>query len=132
MNLIVCLDDNNGYSFASRRQSRDKVQLEKMLKTVGESNLFVNDYTAKLFDALPSNVIVSDNPLTAAQTGEYCFIENITISNIQPEKVIIYRWNRHYPSDKKLPSELLSNKKLLSSTDFAGNSHEKITEEVYG
>ena len=131
MKLIVCLDDKNGFSFAKRRQSRDAVQLEKMLELVGDCKLFVNEYTAKLFDSCPQNVVVCENPFQSADENSFCFAENIDIPTLDFEKIIIYRWNRHYPSDKKLPLELLNNKKLVSSTDFAGNSHEKITEEVY-
>lgn len=130
MNLIICLDDKNGYCFASRRQSSDKIQIEKMLALVGKNKLFLNAYSAKLFGELP-NITVCENPLEGAKNGDYCFIENITLNDISTEKVIIYRWNRHYPSDKKFPEKLLSGKALKSTIDFVGNSHERITEEVY-
>ena len=131
MNLIICLDDKNGYSFASRRQSKDRVQLERMLELVGERKLYLNSYSSKLFESLPDNVVVSDTPQFSAGQDDYCFVENINIISTNIDSLIIYRWNRHYPSDKQLPQELLSGKKLVSSTDFVGHSHEKITEEVY-
>ncbi len=131
MNLIICLDDKNGYSFASRRQSSDKVQIAKMLELVGENKLFINDYSSKLFSELTGNVTVSPMPHKSADVGDYCFIENIDLDGVNAEKIVIYRWNRHYPSDKKFPEKLLSGKTLKSTIDFVGNSHEKITEEVY-
>ena len=131
MKLIVCLDDKNGFSFAGRRQSRDSVQLEKMLESVGNSKIFVNEYTAKLFDSYPQNISVCENPFQKADENSYCFVENLEIPVLDFSRIIIYRWNRHYPSDKKLPPQILRNKKLVLSTEFAGNSHEKITEEVY-
>ena len=53
-------------------------------------------------------------------------------SSNKVQRLIVYRWNRLYPSDVQFPLEYLSGKcKLESSFDFAGNSHERITREVY-
>ena len=131
MNLIVCLDDKNGYSFASRRQTKDRVQLSDMLAFVGENNLFLTDYSSALFSELPTNVKVTNTPQNSASTDDFCFIENIAVEDKNIDKIIIYRWNRSYPSDKKFPLELLGGKTLVSSYDFKGYSHEKITREVY-
>ncbi len=131
MNLIICLDNNGGYSFAGRRQSKDKIQLHNMLNIVGDSKLFLTEYSAKLFEVIPDNVTVCEDPLTLAGDNDFCFIENIDIENISPNKIIIYRWNRNYPSDKIFPVNLLANKKLVSSFEFEGNSHQKITVEVF-
>lgn len=131
MNLIVCLDDKNGYSFASRRQTKDRVQLNDMLAFVGKNNLFLTDYSSALFSELPANVKVTNTPQKSAGAGDFCFIENITIDDINAEKIIIYRWNRSYPSDKKFSENLLAGKTLVSTTEFEGSSHEKITREVY-
>ena len=46
------------------------------------------------------------------------------------ESVILYKWNRRYPSDTKFDLDL-NGWTLISTTDFPGSSHEKITEEVY-
>lgn len=131
MNLIVCLDDKNGYSFASRRQTKDRVQLSDMLAFVGKNNLFLTDYSSKLFSEIPANVKITNTPQKSADTGDFCFIENIAIDDINAEKIIIYRWNRSYPSDKKFSENLLAGKTLVSTTEFEGSSHEKITREVY-
>lgn len=131
MNLIICLDDNNGYSFANRRQSKDKVQLDKMMKTVGENRLFLNSYSAKLFETLHDNIAICEDPLNAAKKDDFCFVENIDINIETIDKVIIYRWNRVYPYDKIIPEHVLKDKKLISSVDFVGNSHDKITEEIF-
>lgn len=131
MNLIICLDTKNGYSFAGRRQSKDKIQVQKMLETVGTAKLFLNEYSVNIFDNLPNNVVVSTNPLNDAEENDFCFVENLPIGNITFNKIVIYRWNRNYPSDKKFNQDLLIGKTLVSSVDFSGNSHEKITQEVY-
>ena len=130
MRLIVCLDDKNGISFGERRQSRVRVQVERMLKTVGEEKLYISDYSAPLFGEIPSNVFVCSSPVEEAGDN-YCFIEAEGVFDGDFEEIIIYRWNRGYPSDEKFNCDLLRDKKLVSSTDFKGNSHEKITEEIY-
>lgn len=131
MNLIICLDNNGGYSFAGRRQSKDKTQLHNMLSLVGDNQLLLNEYSAGLFEIIPDNVIVCEDPLNSADKNDFCFIENINIDHTDINKVIIYRWNRAYPSDKKLTHNILDGKKLIEILDFTGNSHEKITREVW-
>ena len=47
-------------------------------------------------------------------------------------QIVLYRWNRHYPADKKFPAELFADRwTMISQRDFPGSSHERITEEVY-
>jgi hypothetical protein len=46
------------------------------------------------------------------------------------EKIIVFWWNRHYPSDRKFDLDL-SKWNKVSEEEFAGYSHEKITKEVY-
>lgn len=48
------------------------------------------------------------------------------------EKVILFHWNRAYPSDMKFPINLHNGKwTLLFTEDFAGSSHNQITMEVF-
>ena len=48
------------------------------------------------------------------------------------EALILYRWNRRYPSDLTFRIPLSEHGwKLETVTEFSGFSHEKITEEVY-
>ena len=131
MNLIVVLDDRNGMLFNHRRQSRDRVLIDRILEICG-GRLIVNSYTAELFDGKAADLTVSEDPLSAAKAGEWCFLETLSPLPVveKLEKVVVYRWNRTYPSDLKFDLDL-SAMKLISKTDFAGFSHEKITEEVY-
>ena len=46
------------------------------------------------------------------------------------DRLIVYRWNRHYPSDVRFPLEL-ADFTLQSSTEFRGSSHDLITREEY-
>ena len=135
MNVIVCIDDNNGMLFGDRRQSRDVALCERVLEISKNSILRMNGYSYELFENLSAaNIKVNESFLKRAKKGDFCFIENQSFAEVinDIEKVIVYRWNRSYPSDVKFDIAILDNKSLLSTTDFIGNSHEKITEEVYG
>ncbi len=132
MNIIVCLDPANGISFNHRRQSRDSEVIKRVLKLSENSNLFVSEYSAPLFK--DTHAIVDNNLLNTAQDGDYCFVEDMDVFTAlnKIEKLIIFRWDKKYPSDKKFPIIAVTDKKqLISTEDFVGSSHDKITEEVY-
>ena len=133
MKLIVCIDDAGGMLFNKRRQSSDKRVIDSILSLVRENKLRVNPYTAALFPD-DERLVIDEESLSNAQIGEYCFVENVDVMCYIPlaEQIILYRWNRKYPSDLCFPLAALEDGwKLLSSEDFAGNSHERITMEVY-
>ena len=60
-----------------------------------------------------------------------CFSQINKDSAEKIEGVIIYRWNRKYPSDFNFPIGFLENMRLVSTENFVGNSHPEITEEIY-
>ncbi len=131
MNLIICIDENNGYSFFNRRQSKDCLLRERILSLTEGCSLWMNEYSARQFENA-ENINVDNNYLSKAGNGDYCFIEIDNISLQSVEKVVLYKWNRSYPADKFFAFDLFSEGfKLVSSFDFKGNSHENITEEIY-
>jgi hypothetical protein len=92
----------------------------------------MNTYSAKLFEN--KAVIVFDDPIEKAMSEDYIFVENMDLNGILHRftKVILFKWNRIYPSDLQFPmDELQSQFKLTFTKDFPGNSHEMITQEVY-
>jgi len=132
--IIVCLDDRDGMLFAGRRQSKDSLLRQRVLELIGEPPLWMNTYTAGQFTEAAEKLCCDEAFLEKAATGEYCFVENTDISPYadQIEGVIIYRWNRAYPSDVKFPVELFAQRwHKVSCREFAGSSHESITEEIY-
>ena len=136
MIVMVCLDDKNGMMFNGRRQSKDRVLRERILELVGENKLWMNAYSAKQFGAEQIlNVQVEEELLRKAGTGEFCFVEEQTLMDVEEriEKLVVFRWNRVYPADQYLDLDIVfGNWKLLEQSEFAGHSHEKITMEVYG
>ena len=131
MIAVVCLDDNGGMAFNSRRQSRDRELIRDLLETVGEKKLVIGEYSLPLFG--DADVLVSSDPLTEAGEGDYCFIERETVSELDRiEGFLIYRWNRSYPSDLTFDVDLAAEGySLVSEREFPGFSHETITVEEY-
>ena len=131
MKIIVCVDKKNGMLFNSRRQSQDSLLRERILELSKSSKLWMNNYSAKQFDN-SSEIQVSDTFVQLAGAGEFCFIENSEIPTENIEEIILYKWNRTYPADVFFDFDLKKNGfKKISSNDFVGSSHEKITEEIY-
>lgn len=135
MIVIAFVDDSGGMMFNHRRQSQDKIALQKIVDLTAGSTLWVSEYTASLFAELDAPHLQADiHFLDKAMPGEFCMVEE---ANVQPfscfiEKIILFHWNRAYPSDKKFPLDIHSGKwRCVSQENFAGSSHEKITMEVF-
>lgn len=138
MNLIVCLDDRGGMAFNHRRQSRDKKQRMHMLKMLAGKSLLISSYTAKLMEAevrqFPDiELTVSDNCLEEAGENDYVFTEREDVSACMErvDQLLVYRWNRLYPSDVCFPRNAWADFHKISETSIVGNSHDRIDFEVY-
>ena len=103
MNLIVCLDDNNGMAFNERRQSRDRTLTRKMIEMLNGHRVWMSPASAKMFLDAPDGIVQS---------------------------ITVFRWNRVYPADLIFPIDLSAWRKFYTE-DFEGSSHEIITREMY-
>ncbi len=132
MIAVICIDDNNGMLFNNRRQSRDKILTEDLIKSAKGTRILINEFSKSLFVDFEKLVNVSDTFLNDANENDICFIENVDLTEFEDKinKLTIYKWNRVYPSDFYFNLDL-SKYKLTETTDFKGNSHDKITKEVY-
>ena len=132
MVLIVCIDDKGGMMFNNRRQSKDRLLRERILSLTENSKLWMNEYSAKQFEEYSPQIVIDGDFLDKAGEKDYCFVENIRLASCteKAHSVILYKWNRVYPSDAFFDMPL-DGYKLAQSTFFPGSSHEKITEEVY-
>ena len=127
MKLIVCVDKTNGLSFNHRRQSRDRAVAVDIAAHYAPVRMSAT--SAPLFAAWPEHIAVSEDFLTAAKPGEACFAEALPLPDA-PEELILYRWDRDYPADERLPYDL-SRWNLRSAEPLAGHSHALITKEIY-
>ena len=118
--------------FNHRRLSRDRRVCEKILDYSNEKELWMNAYSRKLFTNLTdiNNIQVDEEFLDKSQS--ICFVENQDITPYLPkiDTLVLFRWNRDYPADFFFTVDL-SQWNLISTEDFEGTSHEKITMEVY-
>ncbi len=132
MKLIVCLDDAGGMMFNHRRQSRDRVLVADMIHHTQNASLLVSPYSAPLFGEDAPHLRVVTNPFENAGANDYCFLEDTplppTLDAI--DELVIYRWNRLYPSDVRFACDT-SAFALAESREFAGSSHDKITKEIW-
>ncbi len=131
MKVIICVDKNNGMLFNNRRLSRDKVIYDYILNMVKDNKLYCNEYSSSLFDS-KENIIISNDFLDKATKEDYVFIENNKIPN-QISELIVFRWNRLYPADTFFDENIISlnNLKKISSKNFKGFSHNKITVDIF-
>ena len=133
MKIIVCLDERNGMLFAGRRQSMDSILRREALNLAVAQPLWMNGYSAGQFGQ-EGNIRVDEDFLSHAPEDAWCFVENTDLTPYleRISQVAVYRWNRHYPSTAWFPMDYFADKwQLRSARDFAGSSHETITEEVY-
>ena len=131
MRLIVCIDERKGLLFCGKRQSQDRVLRERVLERVKDERLLLSPYSFKQFGEHPA-IAVSQNPLAEAKKDDYYFLEDMDFSLKDCQEVILYHWNRHYPSTVKFDVDLKKEGYRLSlREDFKGSSHDKITEEIW-
>ncbi len=130
MTVAVCVDDRMGMLFNNRRQSRDKFVIDDLMSIA--EKVYINSFSEELFEDYRDRTEIDEDFLEKAGSEDICFVENIDLAPYADkiDKVILYLWNRHYPSSLKCKVNL-SDYSLMEKTEFAGNSHEKITREEY-
>lgn len=134
MNICVCIDDNLGMSFFGKRQSRDKKLIERLLSHKKYKKVYISAYSLPLFAESEDARVCVTRDFSEAGEEDICFfeLEHITEYDKDIKGLVIYRWNRAYPSDKKFPYSPEDKGFTLVSTDeFCGSSHDRITEEIW-
>lgn len=131
MKLIVCIDDRMGIAYNHRRISGDREVLSKIKEITEGSLLYVSPASQEMMDEAGIHCTGVPDYLTKCGENDYCFLEFDKFpESIKPKELILFRWNRHYPSDVKFDFDR-DKWNLESTIEFPGYSHEKITEEVY-
>ncbi len=82
MNIIVCLDDKNGMMFNKRRQSQDKILRNSIKDIVKDTNLFMNEYSYKLYkDIDTGNIKVCEDFLNECDETSFFLVEKKSLFN---------------------------------------------------
>lgn len=134
MNLIACIDDQNGMMFNHRRQSRDRLLIADALQLCAGRRLWMAPYSASLFSGCADQIHVDPDYLLCAPQGDFCFAEGAPLLPYlqRIESIWLYKWNRVYPADVYL--DLVPEQCGFFCTeqkDFTGSSHSRITRECY-
>ena len=74
MNVIICLDQNNGMLFNNRRQSRDRIVRKNILEYINGAKLYMDEYSFKQFSEEKADNIIVDNNLENATEHDFCFV----------------------------------------------------------
>lgn len=130
MKVYLCLDDRGGLLFNGRRLSRDGLVLADLASDAARA-LTIDPFSEKL---LASSGIPYELAHEQISEDACFFLENRDPAQLLPKasELVIYRWNRVYPSDvrwEETPEAYGFS--LKERTEFSGKSHEKITKEVY-
>ena len=130
MNVIVCIDDNKGMLFNQRRQSKDMEVVKDIWRMTDV--LWIAPFSKTMFEDSKDKVIIDEELLEKANNGEYCFVENKELAPFcdDIEQLVLYKWNRKYPCDFRLDIQY-EKWNLVRTQEFVGNSHEKVTKEIY-
>ena len=134
MKIIVCIDDEGGMMFNNRRQSRDRVLVEDVIKMTEGKKLYIDAYSELLFADFAGKYTTDSYMMQNACDDDYCFVENKMLGEHidRINELIIYRWNRRYPSDLRLDIVPENSGFVLCETaEFAGYSHDNITKEIF-
>ena len=133
MIIVVCVDESNGVMFNQRRVSSDCIVTDKICGLAQDRRLLMCKYSRKLFPP-EMNITAREDYLAVAGPGDICFVEtdgSLPYAGVA-EKLIVFKWNRRYPSDVQFPLEQYQKHMRLTGTcEFPGHSHDKITQEVY-
>ncbi len=120
--------------FNKRRQSRDSILTEDMKEHIDGERLLISPFSEKLLSDSGIKLKVLEKHLSSAKKNDFCFVEDSPLAPYigDIDELIIYKWNREYPSDMKLDiSPCECGFSLISTSEFKGSSHDKITKEVY-
>lgn len=133
MILITCVDDAGGLLFNKRRQSQDRILRKEILAQTSGQKLWMDAYTAALFEGETASIEVAEDFLQKAGLGEYALLQDREATPYldRIEKIVLYHWNRSYPGDFFFDIDLTKDWHCIFTREFAGSSHDKITEEVY-
>ena len=66
--------------------------------------------------------------------NDFCLVEDKSLYKYidKINTIVIYNWNRIYPTDLHFDIDLNNNSwELMNESEFEGSSHEKITKKIY-
>lgn len=132
MKVIICIDNKNGFFFGNKRQSQDIFQREDVKHLVGDSILTMKPYSFSLYQDMDMNIQIEED-LWSVENSDYVLVEDEDITEHLSliDTIIVYNWNRTYPSTRTMTIDLDKLYEKRNESEFKGFSHEKITRTIY-
>ena len=129
LTVYVCLDDRDGMSFNGRRQSRDSRVFEDIRREL-TGELYIDPCSAALCRRaeIPHKIWEGELP----REGQFFLELREPREALEADRIVIYRWGRHYPADARWTLDLgAAGFVPVEQSEFPGSSHESIRREVY-
>ena len=102
-----------------------------------DGKFWMNAYSRKMFtdsdtEGTHAQLCVAEDFMKQAASGDFCLLETEDPADYAAnlEELILFSWNRDYPADLHFTLDL-SGWKQVKTAEYAGSSHEKITETHY-
>ncbi|MFT4445069.1 hypothetical protein [Parvimonas sp. G1967] len=132
MKLVVCLDENNGIRFFHKRQSQDELQRKNLFELIGNSKLFVSEYSYDLYKDFEFNFEIIDEKTKIIENSVFLYEGDFLEKFLSlVDEIIVYFWNRNYPFDEVFEEFLKDCWKEKEVFEFKGKSHDKITRKIF-
>lgn len=132
MKLVVCLDKNNGIRFFHKRQSQDELQRKNLFELIGNSKLFVSEYSYDLYKDFEFNFEIIDEKTKIIENSVFLYEGDFLEKFLSlVDEIIVYFWNRNYPFDEVFEEFLKDCWKEKEVFEFKGKSHDKITRKIF-
>lgn len=129
LSVYVCLDDRDGMLFNGRRQSRDSRVFEDIRREI-TGELLIDSFSESLCRRAEIPYRVVEGPLPG--DGDFFLEARDPREAAAAQRIVIYRWGRHYPADVRWTLDLQkAGFSLTEQSEFPGSSHERIFREVY-
>lgn len=129
LSVYVCLDDRGGMLFNGRRQSRDSRVFEDIRREI-TGELLIDPFSESLCRRAEIPYRILEGPLP--ENGDFFLESRDPMEAAAAQRIVIYRWGRHYPADFWWTLDLqAAGFCLVERSEFPGTSHERICREVY-
>lgn len=116
-------------SFNGRRQSRDSRIFEDIRREL-QGPLLIDPFSESLCRRAEIPYEVLEGPLPGE--GQFFLEIREPREALRADRIVIYRWGRHYPADVRWTLDLgAAGFVPLEQSEFPGSSHESIRREVY-
>ena len=105
-----------------------------MMEETKDAPFYVSPYSAKMLEEYGFHGYVeTTEPDQIAEEDAWYFCEFGEYEVLWPKvtEILLYQWNRRYPSNVAFDMQLLEDYEKTEETEFQGSSHDKITKIRY-